>query len=81
MRRTRVMNTWVDKTQLAGAVYKFSRQPTGIRRPIEAEISTEGGRRRKDKLKEWRAVATSYEKTKPSFIGALRFAVKADWLK
>ena len=33
------------------------------------------------KLKEWRAVATRYEKTAASFLGVLRLAATADWLK
>jgi hypothetical protein len=49
MRRTQVMKAQVYKTQLTGAARKFFRQPTGIPRPIEAKILTEGGRRRKHK--------------------------------
>ena len=33
------------------------------------------------KLKEWRAIATRYEKTATSFMGILRFAAALDWLK
>jgi transposase len=33
------------------------------------------------RLKEWRAVATRYEKTAASFLGVLRLAAAADWLK
>ena len=33
------------------------------------------------KLKEWRAVATRYEKTARSFLGVLHLAVTVDWLK
>src|SRR3954463_9604180 len=33
------------------------------------------------RLKEWRAVATRYEKTAPSFLGILCLAATADWLK
>ena len=33
------------------------------------------------RLKEWRAVATRYEKTAPSFLGVLCLAATADWLK
>ena len=33
------------------------------------------------RLKEWRAVATRYEKTKQSFLGVLCLAATADWLK
>ncbi|PWC26288.1 IS5/IS1182 family transposase, partial [Pseudoroseomonas aestuarii] len=33
------------------------------------------------RLKEWRAVATRYEKTARSFIGILCLAAAADWLK
>ena len=33
------------------------------------------------RLKEWRAVATRYEKTKPSVFGVLGLAATADWLK
>jgi transposase len=33
------------------------------------------------RLKEWRAVATRYEKTARSFLGVLCIAVTADWLK
>ena len=32
-------------------------------------------------LKEWRAVATRYEKTAPSFMGVLCVATIADWIK
>src|SRR6476659_3042012 len=33
------------------------------------------------RLKDWRAVATRYEKTACSFLGILCFAAAADWLK
>jgi transposase len=33
------------------------------------------------RLKEWRAVATRHEKTARSFLGVLRLAATADWLK
>ncbi|WP_244540092.1 transposase, partial [Methylobacterium sp. 13MFTsu3.1M2] len=33
------------------------------------------------RLKEWRAVATRYEKTAASFIGVLSLAAALDWLK
>ena len=33
------------------------------------------------RLKEWRAVATRYEKTAKSFLGVLCLAAAADWLK
>ena len=33
------------------------------------------------RLKEWRAVATRYEKTASSFMGVLRLAATMDWLK
>jgi transposase len=33
------------------------------------------------RLKEWRAVATCYEKTIASFLGVLCLAATADWLK
>src|SRR5207244_1394649 len=33
------------------------------------------------KLKEWRAVATRYEKTARSFLGVLHLAASLDWLK
>ena len=33
------------------------------------------------RLKEWRAVATRYEKTARSFMGVLRLAATQDWLK
>ena len=33
------------------------------------------------RLKEWRAVATRYEKTARSFLGVLCLAAAADWLK
>src|ERR671916_1099779 len=33
------------------------------------------------RLKEWRAVATRYEKTARSFLGVLHLAATADWLK
>jgi transposase len=33
------------------------------------------------RLKEWRAVATRYEKTAVSFLGVLCLAATADWLK
>lgn len=32
-------------------------------------------------LKEWRAVATQYEKTAASFLGVLRLAATLDWLR
>jgi transposase len=33
------------------------------------------------RLKEWRAVATRYQKTAASFLGVLCLAAAADWLK
>jgi transposase len=33
------------------------------------------------RLKEWRAVATRYEKTAASYLGVLCLAATADWLK
>ena len=33
------------------------------------------------RLKEWRAVATRYEKTAASYLGVLCLAAAADWLK
>jgi transposase len=33
------------------------------------------------RLKEWRAVATRYEKTASSFMGVLALAAACDWLK
>ena len=33
------------------------------------------------RLKEWRAVATRYEKTASSFLGVLNLAAALDWLK
>ena len=33
------------------------------------------------RLKEWRAVATRYEKTEPAFMGVLCMAATMDWLK
>jgi transposase len=33
------------------------------------------------RLKEWRAVATRYEKTTRSFLGILRLAATLDWIK
>jgi transposase len=33
------------------------------------------------RLKEWRAVATRYDKTAASFMGVLSFAAAMDWLK
>jgi hypothetical protein len=33
------------------------------------------------RLKEWRAVATRYEKTARSFLGVLHLAAALDWLK
>jgi transposase len=33
------------------------------------------------RLKEWRPVATRYERTKASFLGMLCLAATADWLK
>ena len=33
------------------------------------------------RLKEWRAVATRYEKTAASFMGILHLAAALDWIK
>jgi hypothetical protein len=32
-------------------------------------------------LKEWRCVATRYEKTQASFLGVLSLAAASDWIK
>jgi transposase len=33
------------------------------------------------RLKEWRAIATRYEKTAASFLGVLHLAAALDWLR
>lgn len=33
------------------------------------------------RLKEWRAIATRYEKTANSFLGVLNLAAALDWIK
>ena len=40
-----------------------------------------GGKPPEGRLKEWRAVATRYEKTANSFMGVLCLAAAIDWLK
>jgi transposase len=49
-------------------------RPKGDRAPLTVE-------RLWARLKEWRAVATRYEKTKASFLGVLCLAATTDWLK
>jgi hypothetical protein len=45
----------------------------GLRAPQSGRAALE--------LKEWRAVATGYEKTACSFMGVLCLAAKSDWIK
>ena len=39
------------------------------------------GKQVEGRLKEWRAVATRYEKTASSFMGVLCLAASIDWLR
>jgi hypothetical protein len=49
--------------------------------PFAALLAQTGGANLWARLKEWRAVATRYEKTARSFLGVLCLAATADWLK
>ena len=51
----------------------------GDGRPITVVLT--GGERLWGRLKEWRAVATRYEKTATSYLGVLCLAATIDWLK
>lgn len=52
--------------------------PLGAVHPITEEIRVENLWAR---LKEWRAVATRYEKTATSFLAVIHIAAAADWIK
>ena len=56
------------------------RQPPGPRQ-AEFVICDQTIERLWGRLKEWRAVATRYEKTAASYLGVLCLAATADWLK
>ncbi len=56
-----------------------------MRRPSPARTGSTPTRNKVERLwarlKEWRAVATRYEKTARSFMGVLCLAAALDWLK
>ena len=56
------------------------RQPPGPRQ-AEFVICDQTIERLWGRLKEWRAVATRYEKTAASYLGVLCLAATMDWLK
>ena len=74
---------WRDAIRAAGAEPVVPAQPTHPAVPYDR-----GAYRRRHRveqawgrLKEWRAVATRYEKTASSFLGALHVASAMDWIK
>ena len=60
--------------------------PANARHPAVAYDRAAYGRRYRveqlwGRLKEWRAVATRYEKTAASYVGVLHVAAALDWIK
>ncbi len=60
-------------------------RPAAARRPSACSAPIYNNRNRVERLwarlKEWRAVATRYEKTAASFLGVLCLTATADWLR
>jgi transposase len=52
-----------------------------VRCPDWIYVNRERVERMWNRLKEWRAIATRYEKTARSFLSALHFAAAFDWIK
>ena len=74
---------WRDAITAAGAEPVVPPNPTHLQVPYDREAY----RRRHHveqawgRLKEWRAVATRYEKTAASYLGVLYVASALDWIK
>jgi transposase len=52
-----------------------------VRCPDWIYVNRERVERMWNRLKEWRAIATRYEKTARSFLSALHLAAAFDWIK
>ena len=59
----------------------FRRQSRASRCPDWIYVNRERVERMWNRLKEWRAIATRYEKTARSFVADLHLAAACDWLK
>ena len=57
------------------------RNEAAVRCPDWIYVNRERVERMWNRLKEWRAIATRYEKTASSFMGVLCLAAALDWLK
>ena len=74
---------WREAIRTAGAEPVVPAQPTHP--PVAYDRAAYRRRSRVERLwgrlKEWRAVATRYEKTASSFLGVLHVAAMMDWLR
>ena len=59
----------------------FRRQSRASRCPDWIYVNRKRVERMGNRLKEWRAIATRYEKTARSFLSVLHLAAACDWLK
>lgn len=73
---------WRNRIEAAGAEPGAPSQPT--HRPVLYDRAAYARRHRVEnlwaRLKEWRAIATRYDKTAQSFLGVLQLAASLDWL-
>ena len=74
---------WRDAIREAGAESVVPAQPThpGVAYNREAYRRRHRVEQARGRLKEWRAVATRYEKTASSFLGVLQVAAAMDWIR
>ena len=64
-----------------GQAHELSSHPAPGTLARAAEMGGGGPRLEQARLKEWRAIATRYEKTASSFMGVLCLAAALDWLE
>jgi transposase len=73
---------WRKRIRAAGAEPVAPHQPTHP--PVPYSRAAYARRHRVEnlwaRLKEWRAIATRYDKSASSFLGALHLAASLDWL-
>lgn len=75
---------WRRLIKEAGAEPVVPKNPTHLLAPTHHDRAAYRRRHRVEnlwaRLKEWRAVATRYDKTAASFLGTLHLAAAMDWL-
>ncbi len=75
---------WRERIRAAGAAPVVPAHPTHRAAPRDYDRAAYRRRHRVEnlwaRLKEWRAVATRYDKTAAAYLGALHLAAALDWL-